>query len=57
MSWINPDYEYRKNLIKSAIEDIEMYLQDMEENAEDWEISNDYIKQVRITFNIFKETF
>ena len=57
MIWINPDYDYRKNLIKSAIEDIEMYLQDMEENAEDWEISNDYIKQVRITFNIFKETF
>ena len=57
MSWTNPDFEYRKNSIKSAIEEIEMYIADMEENAEDWEISYDYIKQVRMAFNIFKETF
>ena len=57
MSWTNPDYEYRKNLIKSAIEDIELYISDMEENAEDWEISNDYVKRVRTSFNMFKELF
>ena len=57
MSWTNPDYEYRKNLIKYAIEDIEMYLQDMEENAKDWEISDDYIKRVRASFDMFKELF
>ena len=42
MSWINPDYECRKNLIESAIEDIETYLQEMEDNCTEWEISYDY---------------
>ena len=54
---MNPDYEYRKNLIESAIADIEIYLQEIEENAEDWKVSDDYIKLVRMAFTVFKELF
>ena len=57
MGWINPDYECRKNLIENAIEDIETYLQEMENNCTEWEINYDYLKLVRDSFNTFKETF
>ena len=35
----------------------ETYLQEMENNCTEWEISNDYLKLVRNSFNTFKETF